>query len=189
MYTGRASQGQVTNEWINKTDAFLEQAFGVAAKGASKICCPCSKCVNRKRQTKKVMGEHLWKNGFMEDYTRWVYHGEADRMREEVVRPRVEDYDADVGVADMLNDYHKAQFAEGRMEETEATAKAFYDMFVAAQKPLHGQTKVSQLDAIGCIMALKSQYSLSRDAFDGMLTVIDSLLLEGHLLPKSMHES
>ena len=38
-------------------------------------------------------------------------------------------------------------------------------------------------------MALKSQYSLSRDAFDGMLTVIGSLLLEGHLLPKSMHDS
>ena len=108
MYTGHASQGQVTNEWIDKTDAFLEWAFGVAAKGASKICCPCSKCANRKRQTKKVMGEHLWKNGFTTDYTQWVYHGEADRIREEVVRPRVEDYDVDAGVADMLNDYHEA---------------------------------------------------------------------------------
>ena len=38
-------------------------------------------------------------------------------------------------------------------------------------------------------MALKSQYSLSRDAFDGMLIVIGSLLPEGHLLPKSMHKS
>ena len=108
MYTGRASQGQVTNEWIDKTDAFLERAFGVAAKGASKICYPCSKCANRKRQTKKVMGELLWKNGFTADYTRWIYHSEADRMREVVVRPRVEDYDADAGVADMLNDYHEA---------------------------------------------------------------------------------
>ena len=90
----------------------------------------------------------------------------------------------------MVNDYHEAQFAKGRMEEEpEATAKAFYDMFAAAQKPLHGQTKVCQLDAIGRIMALKSQYSLSRDAFDGMLIAIDSLLSEGHLLPKSMHES
>ena len=53
-------------------------------------------------------GEQLWKNGFTTDYTRWVYHGEADRMREEVVRPRVEDYDVDAGVADMLNDYHEA---------------------------------------------------------------------------------
>ena len=92
-----------------------------------------------KRQTKKVMGEHLWKNGFMADYTRWVYHGEAERMREEVVRSHVEDYDADVGVVDMLNDYHEAQFAEGHTEEElDATAKAFYDMFATAQKLLHG---------------------------------------------------
>jgi hypothetical protein len=50
-----------------------------------------------------------------------------------VVRQRVEDYDADAGVADMLNDYHETQFAEGHMEdELEATTKAFYDMFDAA---------------------------------------------------------
>ena len=78
-------------------------------------------------------------------------------MREEVVRPRVEDYDANTGLADMLNDYHEAQFTEGRTEkEPEATAKAFYDMFAVAQKPLQGETKVSQLDAIGPIMVLKS---------------------------------
>jgi hypothetical protein len=38
----------------------------------------------------------------------------------------------------------------------EATAKAFYDIMSLAQKPLHGQTTVSQLDAIGCVMAFKS---------------------------------
>ena len=57
-------------------------------------------------------------------------------------------------------------------------------MFDAAQKPLHGKTKVSQLDAIGRIMALKSQYSMSRDAFDGLLIVIGSLLPEDHVPPK-----
>jgi hypothetical protein len=30
---------------------------------------------------------------------------------------------------------------------------------------------------------------MSRDAFDGRLTVIGSLLLKGHILPKSMYES
>jgi hypothetical protein len=29
-------------------------------------------------------------------------------MREEVVRPRVEDFDADAEVADMLGDFHEA---------------------------------------------------------------------------------
>ena len=71
------------------------------------------------------MGKHLLKNGFTPDYTRWVHHGEAHRMREEVVRPRVEAYDVDAGVADMLDDAHQAQFAEGREEEMEAAAQAF----------------------------------------------------------------
>jgi hypothetical protein len=74
-----------------------------------------------------------------------------------VVRQYVEDYDADARVADMVDDYHEAQFAGGcTKDEPEPTAKAFYDMFDAAQKPLHGQIKVSQLDAIGRVMAFKS---------------------------------
>jgi hypothetical protein len=73
--------------------------------------------------------------------------------------------------------------------ELEPTAKAFYDMFDTAQKPLHGQTKVSQLDAIKRVMAFKSQYNMSRDAFHGLLTVIGSPLLDDHVLPKSMYEA
>jgi hypothetical protein len=54
-------------------------------------------------------------------------------MREELVRQRVEDYDADAGVADILNNYHEGQFAGGCMEdELEPTAKVFYDMFDGA---------------------------------------------------------
>jgi hypothetical protein len=54
------------------------------------------------------MGEHIWKNGFTPDYTRWIFYGEAHRTRKEMVRQCVEGYDVDVGVADMLNDYHEA---------------------------------------------------------------------------------
>jgi hypothetical protein len=191
MYTGRVRRDDVTHEWITKTDAFLERAFGEAAKGASLVPCLCSKCVNRKRKTNKVMGEYIWKNEFMLYYTRWIFHSEVHCPREEVVRQHIEDYDADAGVADMLNDYHEAQFVVGCTEdELEATAKAFYDMFDVAEKPLHSKTKVCQLDAIiERIMAFKSQYSLSREAFDGFLTVIGILLLEDHVLQKSMYEA
>ena len=89
------------------------------------------------------MGKHLVKNGFTPDYTRWVHHGEAHHMREEVVRPRVEAFDTDAGVADMLDDAHQAQFTEGCEEEMEAAAQAFYDMMDSAQKPLHDRTTVS----------------------------------------------
>jgi hypothetical protein len=189
MYMGRVERNDVTPEWIRETDDFVERAYDEAAKGASLVPCPCSKCANQKRKS-KCMVEHIWKNGFTPGYTRWIFHGEAHRTREEVLRQRVEHYDADAGVVDMLNDYHEAQYAGGCTDdESEPTTKAFYDIFYAAQKPLHGQTKVSQLDAIGCVMAFKSQYSMSRDTFDGLLTVIGSLVPEDHVLPKSMDEA
>jgi hypothetical protein len=79
------------------------------------------------------MVEHIWKNGFTPGYTRWIFHGEAHRTREEVLRQHVEHYDADAGVEDMLNDYHEAQYVGGCTDdEPEPTAKAFYDMFDAA---------------------------------------------------------
>jgi hypothetical protein len=92
-----------------------------------------------------------------------------------VVRPRVEDFDAGAGVVDMLDDWHEGQYGEGCMEEEmEPTAKAFYDMISSAQKPLHDRTSVSQPDAIGHLMGFKSECSMSREHFDGMLTVIGS---------------
>jgi hypothetical protein len=106
------------------------------------------------------------------------------------VRPCVEDFDAGAGVADMLDDFHEGQCAEGCMEKKmEATANAFYDMMSSAQKALHDRTTVSQLDAIGRLMGFKSDCSMSREHFDGMLTVIGSLLSDGHILLKSMYES
>jgi hypothetical protein len=32
MYTGRVGRNNVTSEWIRKTDAFVERAYGEAAK-------------------------------------------------------------------------------------------------------------------------------------------------------------
>ena len=94
IYTGHSSQGSFTDEWIEKTDAFLELAFA-RVKGAGATWCPCSICANTCRQTKVVMGKHLCKNGFTANYTRWIYHGESDRVRDEVVRQRIEDHDGE----------------------------------------------------------------------------------------------
>jgi hypothetical protein len=66
MYTGHVGRNNVTSEWIRKTDAFVEQAFGEAAKGASIVPCPCSKCVNRKK-IKKGLGRT-----YLEE---WIYAG------------------------------------------------------------------------------------------------------------------
>jgi len=126
MYTGWKSHMEYTDEWFRKTEAFLNKAFGKASSSHLLEPCPCSKCANRRRINMVDMGKHLVKNGYMPGYTRWIYHGEAHRTREEVVRPRVEAFDDDAGVPDLLDDVHQALGVDEReKEEMEAATKAF----------------------------------------------------------------
>ena len=99
----------MTLEWIQKFEAFLDRAFS-KVKGGSYTWCPCAKCGNTRRQTRKNMTQHLCNYGFTRDYTRWTYHGEVNRIRDEVVRQRIDDHDADAGVGDMIDDFHEAHF-------------------------------------------------------------------------------
>ena len=48
MYMGRPSQAQITREWMDKTEKFLDHAFKVA-KEARDTFCPCSQCENKKK--------------------------------------------------------------------------------------------------------------------------------------------
>jgi hypothetical protein len=180
---------------MDKTENFLNHAFK-EAKGARDTFCPCSDCENKKRKTREVMLRHLCKYGFMPNYTLWVYHGEAYRPREGVVRRRLEALDGDGGVAEWLGDYEDATFAERRTEgekedeeEPEPSAKVFLAMLESAQKALHEKTTVSQLDAIGRLLGLKSQHNMTRNCFDDMLAIIGGLLPEGHHLPSNLYQS
>jgi hypothetical protein len=110
------------------------------------------------------MYRDIFTNGYVSNYTRWIYHGERHHIREEVVRPLLEEFDADAGMADLMADYHKAWFVQGmevEEEDLEETAKAYYTMMEAAKKPLHENTMVSQLDAISCLITLKSSLGIS----------------------------
>jgi hypothetical protein len=150
MYTLWRDEKDYDLLFIVMVKEFLKHAFGKSAEGHSLVVCPCSGCDNRGRKDRTTMGKHIVKFGFTTSYYRWIHHGEADRIREEVVRSRLEAFDDDAGVADMLDDTHQAQFAEGRDKvEMEAAADAFYKMLDSAQRPLYEHTNVSQLDAIG----------------------------------------
>ena len=111
MYTRWKCGGQLSGEWIDKTEAFLDGAFAKLKRGNT-TWWSCNKCGNTHQQTREVMTNHLCNYGFTRDYTRWTYHGEANRMRDEVVRQRIEEHDADAEVADMLDDFHEAHFDE-----------------------------------------------------------------------------
>jgi ribosomal protein S27AE len=106
-----------------------------------------------------------------------------------VVRPCLEAFDDDAGVADMLDDANQAHFVERHEKEMEESAKELYKMLDSAQKPLHEQTMISQLDAIGRVMGLKVELNLSREGFDKMLAVFGTMLPEKHTLPTNLYEA
>ena len=84
MYAGRKSPWEFSDEWRDKAEEFVNKAFDISSR-PMKVFCPCSKCDNRRRQSKVDVSTHLIKNGFTPFYHVWNYHGEqlAKRLRTE----------------------------------------------------------------------------------------------------------
>ena len=82
MYEGRIVNGFVSNEWVDKVDAFVEFSLKHPefVNGGTDIKCPSPKPKYRNKQFLDVetMKLHLCRNGFMPDYYVWKYHGEKE---------------------------------------------------------------------------------------------------------------
>jgi hypothetical protein len=90
MYTGRTNRGQYTEEWMDKTTAFVDWAFA-RDTGSNGVLCPCGRCSNKQPQTRATMIAHLCNHGFRPGYTVWVYHGELIYSKSSVLRQHVND--------------------------------------------------------------------------------------------------
>ena len=73
------------------------------------------------------MGKHLCKNGFTTDYTRWIYHGESDRMRDEVMGQRIENYDEEFFHEDGLEGSFEIDLTEAQGMEVDNESGADED--------------------------------------------------------------
>jgi hypothetical protein len=104
---------RLCNEYIQGVDAFIDfTKKDMLDNIRGNICCPCKHCKNEKRyHTYDVLGSHLIKHGFLEDYSCWNKHGEEglneaemrDSYLEREVPAGVEnDHDNDVNELDIL---------------------------------------------------------------------------------------
>ena len=188
MYTGRRNRDEISEEWMQKTTEFVDQAF--ARESQDHVLCPCNYCGNSRPQMRQTMVSHLCKHGFCPDYDVWVYHGETGQVREDVVRQCIEEMnDHEAGrLDDMIDDVRDAYVSVGD-EEPEPTAQAFYKMLRPSSQPLHEHTTVSQLDAITRLLAVKSQYGITISGFDALISVLCTILPHGHKLPPNLYEA
>ncbi|XP_062082399.1 uncharacterized protein LOC133788813 [Humulus lupulus] len=68
---------KVSDEYKAGVLAFVERASHFVDAGG-RVKCPCNKCINIQFQTIDALESHLFKNGFLQIYTNWNWHGEDE---------------------------------------------------------------------------------------------------------------
>ena len=144
------------------------------------------------------MTKHLWLYGYMLDFDMQINFPETDRLREEVMRQRING-NAHDGIANMLVDLHYANQAHSPPtedpeehealylpDEPEPTAKAFLEMMATAKKPLYPGAEISQLDALSQLLADKAKHGETRSSFEDHLKTWGNRLPKGHCVPRNM---
>ncbi|XP_020245186.1 uncharacterized protein LOC109823313 [Asparagus officinalis] len=127
---------RVSAEYIEKVNDFLDKAFAKAAKG-NEICCPCRGYFNRCWHQRNIVCNHLIVKGFIDNYYKWVFHGEDLPSRLNVHSESDDDdarthddvggllHDIFRGTIEEFSDNDEEGIKEGTEELTE-DAKKFY---------------------------------------------------------------
>ena len=153
MYSGWQFGQIPSNLQLEQTNRFLDHAFsfpGVAEGG--KIKCPYAKCHNYVRRSRDDVKEHLYKQGFRENYEIWTEHGEkyAPRHDGSASATHCARYDEIDQMVDRM-DNMLVDLGSNRPppidEEPTSSAKAFYRMVSSADEIVHENTTHSLLSA------------------------------------------
>jgi hypothetical protein len=149
---------ELTTEWINKTQEFIDRAFSGPPNEGVKY--PCSKCRNTLRQDKRTLTLHIWKFSFMTSYEVWTHHGEIVHQRTTSVAEEEEDRSGDDRMDEML-DAIRPELEINHEDPPTPEVQKFFDMLRASEEPLHEHTTVSILAFVTRIRSIKSKLVFS----------------------------
>jgi Transposase-associated domain len=194
MYRRYLADKNVNPNFFIGVDRFVEEAFKhspcvMRRDNRDLIRCPCQVCDNTKFLTGDEVRSHLIRKGFTLFYECWQYHGENI---EDSNRVLVDEEEGEMNMMnEMLLDAAGPNFNwESPEEIPNATAKVFYEILEAADRPLWElKSKESLLSIMSQLLNLKSDFQMSRDCFNRMLSILKSALPEENILPPSFHAS
>jgi hypothetical protein len=179
MYDGFDS---VTHEhsdaWVRVADEFVVLAF---AGDACFVKCPCRECWNLIWLKKVEVSYHVFKHGFMPKYLVWREHGEVKTTVES-------DGDQDVDRMDDMVDGIRNEYLE--LQNNQALpedVREFYKLLEASEAKVHEGTDVIILQAVTCLMAMKSKYSFSNNCYNDIVKLIIDLIPSNHNMPNDLY--
>ncbi|CAN0918590.1 hypothetical protein LINGRAHAP2_LOCUS30957 [Linum grandiflorum] len=160
-------------------DTFLTFAYNNQDAG-SRIFCPCKKCENRYMYVRLVVQQHIQANGFWKKYKIWEKHGEVI---------------VDVGTVDE-DDHNESLYGGCDENTTESSSgpneptKAFLKLLECANLPLYpGSKKHTLLSFIVRLLQAKVIHGWSDNSLKNLLEILEEVMPQGALLPKSYYEA
>ncbi|XP_020097622.1 uncharacterized protein LOC109716524 [Ananas comosus] len=179
-------------------DQFLKFAFDNASKG-SMILCLCRKCTNCFWKEEEVVYEHLLCDGFMQGYTRWIFHGEDTSQSNPTNKANIQNEQINDEMDELLHDafFHpESDFDVGDLDTNDLTTepdeetKKFYKLVKDANQEIYpGCKKFSKLSFIVRLLQIKCLGGWSNKSFDMLLKLLKEVLQAGETLPSSFYET
>ncbi|XP_062019453.1 uncharacterized protein LOC133736031 [Rosa rugosa] len=180
--------------WINADRDTLKYELGVEnflifaeqnASNPKRIRCPCSRCVNFKKKSIKVIRGHLFDYGFSLGYTNWMWHGEPT-LSSCASAPSGLGQPPNLVFGSETVDMCQAAFNEGDYDEDSYEFNKFVD---DAETPLFEDSEHTKLDALVQLHNLKARYGMSDTCFSELLATVGSLLPKDNVLPQTIYEA
>ncbi|KAM7276790.1 hypothetical protein ACFE04_018656 [Oxalis oulophora] len=154
-------------KYIDGVNTFLNWAFSQPGV-PNHVLCPCKKCKLADFKNRVDIRADLFTFGFLESYEKWVYHGENLLGLDPSEASKKKK-------AKFTTETRKDADEESRVKEK-------------TTGPLPG--KISELEFLVKILALKDQYKLTDAAIDDVLTIVkEDMLPHSVLIPKTCSEA
>ncbi|XP_074328252.1 uncharacterized protein LOC141666154 [Apium graveolens] len=182
-----------THEYISCVKHFIEYAEK-HAKG-DMIMCPCYDCYNLKKfPTVDTVRDHLFRRGFMDDYTRWIWHGEGINSRTTETYTRNDESFGD-GKPENKEDDVENDRVEEMIEDLENFLKhhpKILESLVDYSKKLlypRCNDQFTRLSTTLKLCKLKVKNGWSDKSFTEMLKLLADIVPQNNELPISTYEA
>jgi hypothetical protein len=147
--------------------------------------CPCNRCQKRRMLSEYEMSDHIAKEGFMLNYLVWHQHGEVHAPAADESEGNNDENQMDDMIADIGMEYNLGSRDQHQPQEVQN----FYRPIAASDEKVHDGTDLIVLQAVTCLMAIKSKYNFSNQCYNDLVKLIIDLIPMNHNMSKDLYQS
>jgi hypothetical protein len=181
MYDRFSDKGAHSVEWFEIAKNFLKLAF---AGHRCEMRSPCNRCRNKRMLSEYEMPIHIAKHGLIPNYLVWHQHGEVQAPASAKSDGSYDEDRMDDMIADIGMDYDIG-FGD---QHPSSEVQNFYRLLAASVEKVHDGTDMTVLQAMTCLIGVKSKYNFSNQCYNDIMNLIIDLIPAKHNMSKDLYQ-